>query len=85
MIILLRLSGFIFNCGGLSCTGKTTGTGPSQISIDFRLDMEGEVYSYEPDYEPETILIGDSIYLEVLSLVGKSEVSKEVLRLVENR
>jgi hypothetical protein len=29
--------------------------------------------NYEPDYEPETILIGDKIRLEVLSVVGKSE------------
>ena len=29
--------------------------------------------NYEPDYELESILIGDSINLEVLSVVGKSE------------
>ena len=29
--------------------------------------------NYEPDYELESILIGDSISLEVLSVVGKSE------------
>jgi hypothetical protein len=28
---------------------------------------------YEPDYEHETICIGDSMYLEVLSVVGKSK------------
>ena len=30
--------------------------------------------NHEPEYEPEVILIGENMYLEVLSVVGKSNV-----------
>jgi hypothetical protein len=35
---------------------------------------EAEEHYDEPDYEHETICIGDSMYLEVLSVVGKSKI-----------
>ena len=38
---------------------------------------EPEEDNYEPDYEPETILIGDNIYLEVLSVIGISDIYTE--------